>query len=138
MQPESFTPFQRLGIVKEVTGIKVITRPYEYCVAVRVTDELVTATFAGVTVVWRERSHRITHTTLKIRAWRRTAAAWAEVDGIHVATPLDEPLLITHGQVYDPDGREDRIAWEQLAWRCGNSRWPVDSYARTLQGYNRG
>lgn len=131
----TLTPFQRLAIIKRTTGLNITTSAYEYCIGVRTADNAIAATFVGVVVEWRARAHRITHTTLKMRAWAVSGGVWAEREPIVVRDPLDVPRILIDGNVIGMADRAEKIEWERLAYRCGTAKWPVDSHARQNQGY---
>lgn len=127
---------QRLTAFKAATGMIVSLRVWE-----NVLDWQVTDTTATLKVeVWRyadtDREVRFTARGERLFGWVLTPNGWASI-GQPMTLWDDEfkPFIhVKYGRSVSPREHAEQRAWERQCYRPGTDRFPLDNYARVLDG----
>lgn len=130
------TQYQIFRLVREATGVSITLKPFE-CLERAIPDEtsirLLIKTHKINPLITRIRlektGYRLVALTLTNEGWRvQTLVVWND--------EVPPQVILEWGKVTSVAEACDRRVWENLSYRWGNARRPLDSYTRQCQGYD--
>ena len=82
----------------------------------------------GRQVGWAGRDFKVTHRGVTIYTWRWIDEAWVALEPFTHWTPVDELVTSTPARARDTE-------WEEICYRPGTDKFPLDNADRRAQGY---
>lgn len=127
--------------------IKVRFGDLDEIVSVKVEDDMVQALIRVYEVTEQKIRWKVTRSGLRLMAWRRVAFdyygttmhRWKSLDSITVwdDSPKFDAVASQYSKIKTPDEYRDALAWEEMCWRPGTGRTPMDGEKVRTAAFNQ-